>query len=325
MGFFTKYFEYDGKPSRLIENGSVVYSLYFGNIDTSPLKKLYGERSLNTNYYSGLNKYVNYGAKWNDTPITLDVEIISDTPINKFGSQRSTTPTSYTVTKGGESTDGRFDIDTKGSLYYLQDWLFGSTEYRKLYAADSYDENKIQVGQNVIKQYVECSFINPEQIIHAGKIYGWKCQCVLAKPVATTEDIVVSFENSEPDFHAVIDWSSGDSYYVFRAFSRPTSYDPRPSQWFKKTGETFKRILNLSNYSDYFEATFREDGTIQSYSPFSSRTSLINATTNLFVVDAGGNYTNLTTSILNSGDSLIYILMPDTINTYNQYISLGFD
>lgn len=276
MGFFTRNFEYDGKKSK-------DFGIYFAHINTSPIEKLYNTRSLNTSFYKAKKEYVNYGSKWADTPLEIEVEIVSDEPLKcspiKYKNQGSFEPAEYTIYKTKTIplppplppivvpdviADGRANVETQedirgGKSYQIEDWLFGTTEYKKLYADTDEDNNKVQTSEgNILRQYIECCFINPERIIHNGNIYGWKATCVLSSPMCKIDvkyEIPDDYLIKEPVYNPAMTLDGTKSYYCFlHHASDPMYFTENAFMWYilNEDGATMRPVIDTTNPSRYF-------------------------------------------------------------------------
>ena len=69
------------------------------------------------------------------------------------------------------------------------------------------------INGKIKRSYVECVFSNPLEIRKSGNLFGWKCTCNLATPMATqdaVEDIYTDFVNN-----IIIDVNSDYNGYVY--------------------------------------------------------------------------------------------------------------
>ena len=160
---FAGYYIYDGINSSR-------YHLLFANLDTDRLTQVCNEVNYTTEFYKGLNKYEIHSKKWDDSPLSFDVEILSECPIDDIASKK------------------------------IKRWMFNSSTYKKLYedygAKKSLDE---VINGKVKRSYVECVFSNPFEIRKSGNLFGWECTCTLATPMATQDaidDIYTDFANN---------------------------------------------------------------------------------------------------------------------------------
>lgn len=116
--------------------------------------------------------------------LSFDVEILSEYPIDDIASKK------------------------------IKRWMFNSSTYKKLYedygAKKSLDE---VINGKVKRSYVECIFSNPFEIRKSGNLFGWKCTCMLAFPMATQEameDVYTDFANN-----ITIDVNSDYNGYIY--------------------------------------------------------------------------------------------------------------
>lgn len=174
---FTGYYIYDGINSSR-------YHLLFANLDTDRLTQICNSVNYTTEFYKGLNRYDIHSKKWDDSPLSFDIEILSEYPIDDIASKK------------------------------IKRWMFNSSAYKKLYedygAKQSLDE---VINGKVKRSYVECVFSNPFEIRKSGNLFGWKCTCMLAFPMATQEameDVYTDFANN-----ITIDINSDYNGYVY--------------------------------------------------------------------------------------------------------------
>lgn len=174
---FTGYYIYNGINSSR-------YHLLFANLDTDRLTKICNNVEYITEYYNGLNKHEIQGLEWEDSPLTFDIEILSEYPIDKINANK------------------------------IKRWMFNSPTFKKLYedtnAAKSLDES---VNGTLKRSFAECVFFNPEEIRKSGNLFGWKCTCMLASPMATQEAV----ENEYTDFseNKVVNVNSDYNGYIY--------------------------------------------------------------------------------------------------------------
>lgn len=160
---FTGYFIYGGVNSS-------VFHLVFANLDTNKLKEISGTTEYTTEFYDGLNRHEILGSGWDGDPFSFEVEVISEQPIS--------------------------DLDAKK----IKRWMFNSPHFQKLYeglnAKKSLDEF---VDRKIKRSYVECVFQNPSEIRKSGNLFGWRCTCLLATPMAVQDPTEVEYTDfSQP-------------------------------------------------------------------------------------------------------------------------------
>lgn len=174
---FTGYYIYDGINSSR-------YHLLFANLDTERLTQICNNINYSAEFYKGLNRYEIHGRNWDDSPLSFDVEILSEYPIDDIAAKK------------------------------IKRWMFNSPTWKRLYedygAAKSLNE---VVDGEVKRTYVECVFSNPYEIRPSGNLFGWKCTCTLASPMATQEAI----ETQISDFAENINLEVGSDYngYIY--------------------------------------------------------------------------------------------------------------
>lgn len=150
---FAGYYIYDGINSSR-------HHLLFANLDTDRLSQICNKLTYNTEFYKGLNRYELHGRQWDDSPLSFDVEIISEYPIDDFSAQN------------------------------IKRWMFNAPTYRKLYEDYGAKKSLDEIVQGQIRRtYVECVFYNPIEIRKSGNLFGWKCTCMLAEPMAKQDEI----------------------------------------------------------------------------------------------------------------------------------------
>lgn len=139
---YGSHFEYSGVSSRL-------YSLIIVNANTSRMVQLVGQKEGVTIYSKSANKRYLIDDDYSSSPITFDVEIITD-------SDRCLEP-----------------VERR----QIEKWLFNHRNYRKLYmdiADDEYGETYEYIDGVRKRNYLNCRFINPEKLEGNGGIIGYK-------------------------------------------------------------------------------------------------------------------------------------------------------
>lgn len=174
---FTGYYIYDGINSSR-------YHLLFANLDTERLTQICDNLNYSTEYYKGLKRHEIHSKKWDDSPLSFDVEILSEYPIDDIAARK------------------------------IKRWMFNASSWKKLYedygAKKSLDE--IVDGQ-LKRSYVECVFTNPYEVRKSGHLFGWKCTCILATPMAVQDAI----EKTYTDFssNVILSISSDTDEYTY--------------------------------------------------------------------------------------------------------------
>ena len=116
-----KHFEYGGTHS-------TQYDLCFAHIDTSPLKQSSGNITYKTLFSSKQKRNYITGVDWGSSPLSFEAEILRRDPI------------------------GRFEANE------IENWLFNSNGYQKLYCELYEDEETERVNGLIVRSYIECVF-----------------------------------------------------------------------------------------------------------------------------------------------------------------------
>lgn len=180
MQFTEKHFVYDGINSRR-------YGLFFAHIDTEPFKKISGTPTYQKNFYNNTKTNSIVGTKWDESPISTEVEILSENPISKK------------------------------ELREIEKWLFNRPQYCKLYI-DKREDEDIEVIDGEEKQcYIECLFYETEVIEYIGGIYGFKAIMELSSPFALQDSIIKTIDSNSNDEYTevVINVDTDDGDYVY--------------------------------------------------------------------------------------------------------------
>lgn len=139
---YGAHFEYNGIQSRR-------YGLMIANIETERFNQTYGTRQGITLFNkSSLKRYL-IDDDYYDSPITIDIEIITDNQKIINPHERRT----------------------------IERWLFGQTKYQKFYidmADDSTGESFEYKNGEYKRLYLNCRFVNPTKIEYNGGIVGYK-------------------------------------------------------------------------------------------------------------------------------------------------------
>lgn len=173
---FTKRFEYNGI-------NSAQYGLFFGHIDTDRLKKICGDVEYQTAYYGSQNRRMIHGIDYDSSPLSFDLEIISEAPIS--------------ISKAKT----------------IRRWLFHSPVYHKLYQSYADDKSIEKINGQIRRIYVECIFINPEELRYADGLHGWKCTCQLSSGMAFQEEVQYTYTDFSNNI--VVNVESDYNDYLF--------------------------------------------------------------------------------------------------------------
>lgn len=139
---YGSHFEYGGVSSRL-------YSLIIVNANTSRMVQLSGAKESVTIFSKIANKRFLVDDDYSSSPISFDVEIITD-------SDRCLEP-----------------VERR----QIEKWLFNKRTYRKLYmdiADDEFGETYEYINGQRKRNYLNCRFVNPEKLEGNGGIIGYK-------------------------------------------------------------------------------------------------------------------------------------------------------
>lgn len=139
---YGAHFEYNGIQSRR-------YGLMIANIETERFNQTYGTRQGITLFNkSSLKRYL-IDDDYSDSPITIDIEIVTDNQKIINPHERRT----------------------------IERWLFGQTKYQKFYIdmADDFTGESFEYKNGEYKRlYLNCRFVNPTKIEYNGGIVGYK-------------------------------------------------------------------------------------------------------------------------------------------------------
>lgn len=156
------HFKYGSKESR-------EFGLVFANIETDREHRLAG--NIETSSVFSKRGIRNHFARdeYSDSPMSFDVEIVSDGDIGLEHSVQRT----------------------------VEKWLFYSKSYQKLYIDledDPYAENYELVDGEPKRLYLNCRFTHPEVIEGSGGIYGYKATLEMDSPLAWQDAITKAFD-----------------------------------------------------------------------------------------------------------------------------------
>lgn len=174
---FTGYYIYDGINSSR-------YHLLFASLDTERLTQICGSLNYSTEYYKGLKRHEIHSKKWDDSPLSFDVEILSEYPIDDIAARK------------------------------IKRWMFNASSWKKLYedygAKKSLDE---VIDGQLKRSYVECVFTNPYEVRKSGHLFGWKCTCILATPMAIQDAIGKTYTDFSDNI--ILSTSSDIDEYIY--------------------------------------------------------------------------------------------------------------
>lgn len=169
---FTGYYIYGGINSSR-------YHLVFANLDTDRLAQICNNMEYSTEYYKGFQSHEIHGRQWEESPMSFEVEILSETPIDNIQSKK------------------------------IKRWMFNSPAFQKLYEGIGAKCSLDEIVKGQLKRcYVECVFTNPIEIRKSGNLFGWKCTCTIASPMAVQDTIIDEYS----DFNSNITIDVGSDY-----------------------------------------------------------------------------------------------------------------
>ena len=139
---YGSHFEYNGIPSRR-------YGLMIANIETDRFNQIAGSvQGITLFNKNSLKRYL-INNNYSDSPITIEIEIITD-------SQKIINPLERRT---------------------IERWLFNETKYQKFYL-DISDDNAgetFEYENSICKRlYLNCRFVNPVKLEYNGGIVGYK-------------------------------------------------------------------------------------------------------------------------------------------------------
>ena len=171
---YGSHFEYGGVDSRM-------YDLVFANINTNRWTKLCGESEPVTIYSKRAQKNYLIDDDHSKSPVSLDAEI---------------------TTESGRCLE-------TAEQRQVEKWLFSKHGYRKLYfdTADDYNAETYEfVDGQLLRNYLNCRFINPEKVEGNGGVCGYKFQVICDSNMfwqdAVTKTFVVN--NGAADVSTII-------------------------------------------------------------------------------------------------------------------------
>lgn len=159
MELYGCHFEYAGVSSRAC-------GLIFANVETSRYTAVMGETSTVSMFNRHSKKKYYVDTLYDDSPISFDAEVVSNHPISPY------------------------------EMREIEKWLFNQHSYQKLYVDvddSNYDGVEMIDGQ-VLRQYINCKFINPSKIEGNGGIMGWSLTVECDAPMAWQDPIFKTFD-----------------------------------------------------------------------------------------------------------------------------------
>lgn len=139
---YGSHFEYGGVLSRQ-------YGLIIATVNAGRMSKLNGDISGSTVFSKIAQKRYLVGDDMSSSPLSFDVEIITDNE------------------RGIEQSERRA----------IEKWLFNKHDYRRLYfdmADDCFDDMTELIDGIHKRLYLNCRFVNPEKLEYNGGIVGYK-------------------------------------------------------------------------------------------------------------------------------------------------------
>lgn len=171
---YGSHFEYAGISSRF-------YGLILVNVNTSRMIQMSGATESVTLFNKKSKKKYLIDTDYTDSPITFDIEIISD-------------------------NERCLELEERREI---EKWLFNRREYRKLFfdSADDYYGETYEFIENTRKRsYLNCRFLNPEKLEYNGGVVGYKATIEADSNMfwqeATTEEFIIS--NGSSDSSSII-------------------------------------------------------------------------------------------------------------------------
>lgn len=116
--------------------------------------------------------------------MSFEVEILSETPIDNIQSKK------------------------------IKRWMFNSPTFQKLYESIGAECSLDEIVEGQLKRcYVECVFTKPIEIRKSGNLFGWKCTCTIASPMAVQDTIIDEYNDFNNNI--TIDVSSDYNGYTY--------------------------------------------------------------------------------------------------------------
>ena len=167
---YGSHFEYGSVLSRQ-------YGLIIAVVNTERMLRLSGDISGSTIFNRIKNKRYLIGDNMEDSPLTFDVEIVTDNE------------------RGIPQHERRA----------VEKWLFNRSNYKKLYfdeADDCFDDMSELVDGIKKRLYLNCRFINPEKIEDGRGVIGYKATLEADSNMFWQDEIVKSFTLTNADASA---------------------------------------------------------------------------------------------------------------------------
>lgn len=184
---YGAHFEYSGTPSGR-------YGLMIATIETERFTQIYGATQSITLFNKGSMKRYLIDDDYSDSPITIDVEIVTD----------------------------RQQLIEPYERRAIEKWLFNQTKYQKFYidTADDCTGESFEYKDGEYKRlYLNCRFVNPSKIEYNGGIVGYRATLEADSNMwyqdKTTETFTLNHEsdNSSSMISVVVDTDS--KYFTY--------------------------------------------------------------------------------------------------------------
>lgn len=215
------HFEYAGIPSR-------TYDLIFANIDSERYTAIMGEVSTESifNRHSKKRHYV--GTSYEDSPISFDAEIVADAPLSPFVIRK------------------------------IEQWLFGQSSYRPLYVdVDDSGYDGVEVVDGImLRQYLNCRFLNPRKIEGNGGVMGWYFTVECDAPMAWQDPSVKTITSPPANFSIIVNTDLND--YIYPKVTIKTSSGDAADIQIVNHSDSDSRLTTFISMSS--EATLIMDG-----------------------------------------------------------------
>lgn len=181
MELYGCHFEYAGVSSRAC-------GLVFANYETSRYTAISGETSTISVFNRHNKRKYFIDTEYDDSPMSFEAEVVSDFPIDPY------------------------------EIRQIENWLFNQTSYQKLYVDvddSNYDGVEMINGQ-MLRQYLNCKFINPSKIEGNGGIMGWSFTVECDAPMAWQDPVICTFDMSTTgDDYVMVNVDTDMNDYVY--------------------------------------------------------------------------------------------------------------
>lgn len=151
MHFTEKLFVYNGVNSKK-------YGLRIAHLDTNPIENVAGKPEYQKVFYNSKLSNVIVGQNWNDSPISTEIEFISDR------------------------------VFSRKEVREIEKWLFNKPKFCKLYIDKQEDEDIEKIKDNaygeLTQSYIECVFYEASVIEDGVGVRGFKATMELSSPFA---------------------------------------------------------------------------------------------------------------------------------------------